>query len=320
MAGKSLVTGILTINEPSSTCTFKDAFSTNAAVAFTNTATVYTPYNFTAASVTVGNDSPWYIGYDGGTGASSSPTVTIAGGITITGASALLYVFGGTLNVGGVISQTATGGQIQFGSSVIKLPVTVSCTTLTVGNGNSINSNYSTTINLSGTGTVWNIGTTVTPTMQLSTINIVNTSATAVTFAGGGGLYRDVIFNRAASLATITITNSNNFVNLRDLGTAAHTLQFGGGTTNNILGTFDVHGSPSNPITLTRSSAAATYLQKNTGLVLCDYVSVNLLNALDYTGLTANGVFYAGPNSGVTGSTGWNTGGKVRAQSALGAG
>jgi len=45
-----------------------------------------------------------------------------------------------------------------------------------------------------------------------------------------------------------------------------------------------------------------------------------MIKTFDYFGNPASGVWYAGPNSTVTNSTGWNTGGKVRQQSALGVG
>ena len=153
-------------------------------------------------------------------------------------------------------------------------------------------------------------------------INNTNTPTSAVTFSGPvtSGQYTDLIFDRGASTATNTVLGSNSFTNFRDLGTATHILQFGGGTTNFIGDTFDVKGSPGNFITLQRSSAVTTFLQKGKGLVICDWVTVISLNALDYNGDTAIGVWYSGPNSTVTGSTGWNTGGKVRQQSALGVG
>ena len=327
MAGKSLVTGTLTVNDPSTVVNFLDNFSTNAAVAFSDASVVYTPYNFTAPSVTVGKTAYWLIGYNGTS--LFSPTVTIAGGLTITGTSTTLGILGGTLNVAGAISQTSTGGNLILGDSTAKLPVTISCTTFTVGNGNSFYNQFNTTINLSGTGTVWNMGTTLAPSMELSTINITDTSVAAITFAGGQGTYKDVIFNRGAGGGNNTINHSNSFVNLRDLGTAAHGLLFGVSATNTILGTLDVKGSPGNNITMARSTTGTAYIQKGTatggpplgaGLVLCDYVTVSLLQALDYNGNTASGVFYAGPNSTVAGSTGWNTGGKVRSQGALGVG
>ena len=328
MAGKSLVTGTLTVNDPSTTVNFLDTFSTNAAVAFSDASYIYTPYNFTAPSVAVGRTAYWLIGY-ANPPAYSSPTVTIAGGLTVTGTSATLSVYGGTLNVAGAISDTATAGFVEFGNVTAKLPVTVSCTTFTVSNGNSFFDQFDTTINLSGTGTVWNMGNTLGPSLGTTTINITDTSGAAITFNGGQGSYRDVIFNTGAGGGATTINHSNSFINFRDLGTRTHTLTFQGTTTNVIYGTFDVKGSNGNIIMIQRSTAYTAYLQKGSafggpptgaGLVLCNYVTITAVNALDWNGNTANGVFYAGPNSTVTSATGWNTGGKVRAQGALGVG
>jgi len=147
-----------------------------------------------------------------------------------------------------------------------------------------------------------------------SKIEITNTSNTAITFGGGTWPYYEVVFNRGASTATNTINGSNVFTNFRDLGTAAHTISFVGGTTQTI-GHFDVKGTPGNVVTLTRSSASATYVSKSPrGIVTCDYVTVTNLFTDDIN------TWFAGPNSTVTNSANWIAGGRVRNQGALGVG
>ena len=180
---------------------------------------------------------------------------------------------------------------------------------------------------LSGTGTAFSMAASVVIVTAgaNSKIEFTNTSATAITFAGGTWGYYEVVFNRGAGGGPNTISGSNYFMNFRDLGTLAHTLTFQATTTNIFYGTFDVKGSPGNNITILRSTTGATYLQKGSnietsGLVLCDYVNVSNVNALNYLGANASGIWYLGPNGSQTGSTGWNTGGKVRQQSALGVG
>jgi hypothetical protein len=172
-------------------------------------------------------------------------------------------------------------------------------------------------LNLSGTGTAFSAGATINmvfPTGTNSKIEFTNTSNTAITFGGGSFSYYEVVFNRGASTATNTISGSNQFVNFRDLGTAAHTISFVAASTQ-YIGHFDVHGSPGNVVTLTRSSASATYVSKSPrGIVTCDYVAVTNLFTDDIN------TWYAGPNSTVTNSANWIAGGDVRHQSALGVG
>jgi hypothetical protein len=169
---------------------------------------------------------------------------------------------------------------------------------------------------LTGTGTAFSVAATsfVNAYGVNSKIEFTNTSNTAITFGGGGMTYYEVVFNRGASTATNTISGSNYYTNFRDLGTAAHTISFVGGTTQTI-GHFDVKGSPGNVVTLTRSSASATYVSKSPrGIVTCDYVAVTNLFTDDLN------TWYAGPNSTVTNSANWVSGGDVRQQSALGVG
>lgn len=173
-------------------------------------------------------------------------------------------------------------------------------------------------LNLSGAGTAFSAGATINTVFPIginSKIEFTNTSNSAVTFGGAGFQYYEVVFNRGASTATNTISGSNAFVNFRDFGSAAHTISFGGGSTQ-YIGHFDVHGSPGNIITLTRSSASATYVSKSPirGVVTCDYVTVTNLFTDDLN------TWYAGPNSTVTNSANWVSGGDVRNQGTLGVG
>jgi len=241
----------------------------------------------------------------------------------------LLVLSRGSITCSGTFS--TANGTLYLGRNNVGVPipniseVNITCSTFSVtGTSSAIldNANIINRITCRGTGTVFSEGSTNGALSSSLTVLINNTNnpTSNTTFSGGTTLYRELIFDRGGSTAINTVNNSNTFTNLRDWGTAAHILQFGGGTTNFIDGAFDVKGSSGNLITLQRSSAVATFLQRGKGLVLCDYVTVILLNALDYDGGTAIGVWYSGPNSTVTSSTGWNTGGKVRQQSALGVG
>jgi len=225
---------------------------------------------------------------------------------TLTTAGAFAHITG-NLTVTGII--TVTG---QFSTSG---NVNITCTSVSVSGANStISISSRTIIILTGTGTVWSAPTNANSIQVLGVIKIIDTSLANITFAGGNWSYYDLIFDRGTSPNNNAITGSNYFTNLRDWGTAAHFLIFpSSGVTT--LGNLDVHGSPGNRISITRSSTTGTLLQKSpAGLVTLDYV--------DITNVPANEVntFYAGPNSTVTTSANWINEGKVRKQSALGVG
>ena len=391
MAGKVLVIGNITVNNPGTFVNFLDNFNCPLiTLTVTDSFEVKFKANFTCASITNGLTSVMYVEKDLTCGAlalsgqsvmyigylnsltryNSQVTVTT---VTFSASGASLLIYAGTFNCGTI--NISTGGIFQSFSDTVGYPITVNCTgnvscaglgsltllssstdisnifnctgTFSTGNGYfniTRSSAYFTTFTmsgtsselnlyslgmlyLSGTGTAFSMAATVNTvyTGPNSKIEFTNTSATAITFGGGSWSYWEVVFNRGAGGGPNTINNSNYFMNFRDLGTAAHILAFVGGTVNTFSGTFDVKGSPGNIINIQRSIASATYLQKGgsigtSGLVLCDYVNVINVNALNYLGAPASGIWYLGPNGSQTGSTGWNTGGKVRQQSALGVG
>jgi hypothetical protein len=378
MAGKVLVTGNITVNNPAHTVVFLDEFNCPLiSLTASDSSTITFKDNFTCSSISNGLTSFLFVGKNlncgtlalSGTGSlfigdnnaggrfNSQVTVTT---ITFTSSSATLYMYAGTLNCGNIT--IGTGGTFQCIADTIGYTVTVNCTgavtcsgggTLTIasstntpaifnctGSFSTTNGNvyiikseaYFTTFSvsgvnsqlyldilgmlyLSGTGTAFSMAAT--SSMVASTnskIEFTNATNTAITFGGGTFGYYEVVFNRGASTATNTISGSNTFINFRDLGTAAHTISFTGGTTQSI-GHFDVHGSPGNVITLTRSSTTATYVSKSPrGIVTCDYVTVTNLFTDDLN------TWYSGPNSTVTNSANWVSGGDVRQQSALGVG
>ena len=252
-------------------------------------------------------------------------TVNCTGNVTCAGLGTLTLLSSST-DISNIFNCTGT-----FSTGNGYLNITRSSayfTTFTMSGTNSELNLYSLgMLYLSGTGTAFSMAATVNTVYAglNSKIEFTNTSPSLITFAGGTWGYHEVVFNRGAGGGPNTINGSNVFMNFRDLGTLAHTLTFQATTTNIFYGTFDVKGSPGNIITIQRSTSGATYLQKGitigtSGLVLCDYVNVVSVDALNYLANSVGGIWYLGPNGSQTGSTGWNPGGKVRAQSALGAG
>ena len=236
-------------------------------------------------SITISNTAPALSEFSGSV---TAPTFTVTNGL------ARCY---GNVLVSGVI--TLTAGEFSAYSNV-------SCSTFTstgsaarlVGLGNG-------TWTLTGTGataTVWNLnaaGLSFLPGTAI--INITEVSASVITFAGAGQAYYDLRFNRGTASGNNIISASNTFTNLRDLGTATHSLIFASGTTQNV-GHFVVNGSsPSARITLSSTSATVVFnLVKNpAGLVNCD--NLNIIRCSATPALT----WYAGANSISTTATGW---------------
>ena len=379
MAGKALVTGAITINNPVATITFLDEFNCPLInVTITDSSYTFFKHNFTCAALSNGLSSYLYVeknltcttlSASGGsamwigeiqTGGRNNSIVNISGGITTTGTGPIITIRAATLTCTNI--SIGTGGIFDCNTDTLGFPVTINCTSVTLtgagtlnilssmgtpttfncsgafstGNGNvqirksiayfttftmsgagsSLNMDELGLLNLSGVGTAFSMaaGAASVSAGVNSKIEFTNTSNSSVTFGGGSWVYHEVIFNRGASTGVIGIAGSNNFTNFRDLGTAAHTVQFSAGTTQ-YIGHFDVKGSPGNIITLTRSSSTATYVSKSPrGIVTCNYLTVTNLLTDDLN------TWYAGPNSTVTNSANWVNGGDVRSQSALGVG
>lgn len=246
--------------------------------------------------------------------------------LTVSTAGTFL-VFSGNINLS---SLSTPGTYVQYAgnlvcSGAITVPgtfqatsgiVSVTCTLFTgstvncfIGIGSKCN------LTLTGTGTVFTAPTTASTVSVLGIIRITNTSITNITFAGGSWGYYELIFDRGISPNNNIISGSNTFTNLRDLGTVAHSLILTTGTTQ-IVGHFDVKGSPGNSIAIARSgtTGVATLLKSPAGLVICDWVTVTNVTAVN------TNTFYSGPNSTLTNALNWIGSGKVRNQSALGAG
>ena len=172
-----------------------------------------------------------------------------------------------------------------------------------LGNCNISSSTLGTTT-VTGTGSVWNIPSTSTVNIPNNIIRIVNTTNNAVTFSGGTNeIYGDLTFARGASTADNLISGSNTFINLRDIGTAAHTMSLATGSTQTV-GSFDVRGTPGNIVTVKSTTGIATLYKDPLGLVMSDYISVNGVTAISGSGPWT---WFAGPNSTLVNAAGWIT-------------
>lgn len=209
---------------------------------------------------------------------------------------------------------TLTSGTLYSENSTF-----VSTTFVSTASGNSrdISLNNS-SWTLIGTGTVWNVvnGGTIGGTTNDLDIYITNTSATAITFAGGDLYYRRLFIRRGAiSTNQVTISGSNGFFGLYHTGGSTQTLTFIGGSTTYILDTFAV-GSSSAVTTINSSSSTIPFnIQKSlSGLVICNNVSITRSAA------SPADTWYAINSTNVTTNTGWIFGAPSRRLGVGGAG
>lgn len=156
---------------------------------------------------------------------------------------------------------------------------------------------------LTGTGSVWSIGSSTNLTLFMGTANILlsDTSTSARTFTGGGLYYNKLTIGGTTGTSTLTITANNTFGELASTKTVAHTIQFSSNSTQTI-GKWAVTGNAGNVVTVNSSTAATAFTLSiagpaNSGI---DYLSVR-----DCTvSTTSPGEFYVGANStNVSGNT-----------------
>jgi len=163
----------------------------------------------------------------------------------------------------------------------------VGTSTISYGNGQ---------IRFSGSGTVWNLDSTVTLTGD-GPIYIENGTATAKTFVGGGRTYYDLYILSD----NVTITGSNSFDNLRvNIGGESNGLKLASGTTQTIRSEFSANGSAGYPVKLSSSVAdSAAVLWKTSGTVVESYMTIKDSVAM------GGADWYASNSTNVSGNFGW---------------
>lgn len=159
----------------------------------------------------------------------------------------------------------------------------------------------SSAISCSGTGLIWNFGTTTGLTFNsgTSTILITDTSTTSKTFSGGGLNYNNVTLP-ADGTGTISVTGGNTFNVLTLVGKSS--VIFSSSVTQTATN-FSFNGTSGNLVTITASTGGtAAILSKVAGIVCANYVSLK-----DST-VTGGASFYASNSTNVSGNTGWTFG------------
>lgn len=264
-------------------------------------------------SVTTGSDTVTLNGgarsldFTGFTGTYTNTAITLYGSLTTSSGMTLSAGSNSVTFSGSSVTQdiTTNGKTLDFPivisgtNNTVRLldNTTVGATrqtALSVGTFNANNFNFSTglffasganprtitmgsgTWTLSGTGTVWDLGTTSNLVFNKDTANIVlsNTSTTARTFAGGSLTYNTLTIGGTTGTSTLTITGNNTFDTLASTKTVAHTIRFSGGSTTTVTN-WNINGSSGNLVTLTSSSTTKfTLVKAGGGSVSLSYASV----------------------------------------------
>lgn len=273
--------------------------------------------NNVTTSITLNNTAQFYH-----TGTLTTQTFTITNGgltsfgnincTTITIGNGYGFFFNNTITLTGIF--TLTAGTLYAENSTFSSLTFVSTVS---ANSRDITLNDCSWA-LTGTGTVWNVvnGGTVIGNTNTLDIYIINTSVSAITFAGGDLYYRRLFIRRgAANTNQVIITGSNTFDGLYHTGGISQTLTFTAGTTTYIYDTFAV-GSSSASTNINSTSTGATFnlIKVNPGLVICNNVSITRSVA------TPADTWYAINSTNVAGNTGWIFGSPSRRLSSLGTG
>lgn len=126
---------------------------------------------------------------------------------------------------------------------------------------------------------------------ETSTIKVVNTDGGAVLFDGGGYTFNKLWFDRGSNTANISVLGSNTFAELKDTGTAAHSILFGTGTTQHIT-TWSIRGNIYNLITVSSNTTGThTLVKDGGGTVQTDFLTVQ------HSIATPANTWYLGVNS-----------------------
>lgn len=203
---------------------------------------------------------------------SSLVTLTLGGNLTLPATKTLTINYGGFSAVNGGNNYVISTGLLSMGAGG----------TLTLGSATHL---------LTGVGTVFTGAGTINA--NASTLKITDTSASAVTFAGGTETYNNVWFSRGASTASTTISGNNIFNDFKDDGTAAHNINFTHGTTQHVT-TFTVNGTAGNLITINSekgSTATHALVKDGGGTISSDYLNIQ------HSVATPTGTWYAGTHS-----------------------
>jgi len=220
-----------------------------------------------------------------------------------------------------VLGNTTLSGNIQHNSNTLYIKPNSTINIFAYSSSSTVNYRElylnNAIINLNAnTGNAWNIAGILQGVTYFdsgtSTINIIDSTAASLTFAGGGGRYYNLNINRSTNISGITVYTiltgiDNYFVNFRDLtilpnGVSEHYIVFPSGNYTYFWDTFQV-GNSINVTRILPSSTGVYILYKlNKGLLI--FPNVYIQNASAFS--TAIAAWYAVSGSAdVGGNSGW---------------
>jgi hypothetical protein len=157
------------------------------------------------------------------------------------------------------------------------------------------------TITCTGSGAAWAESGTVTAGTVNVSLNYVGT--TAVTFSGGTNTYNNITIATGAGNGTVTFSGAFTFANMTRTGTTARSLLFTHATIYTMTGTTFLSGADGSVMTIASTSAGTPFhLLKTSGIVICDYLSLQDSHA------EGGATWFAGPtthSTNVSGNNGW---------------
>jgi hypothetical protein len=236
----------------------------------------------------------------------------LGSGVTISGTSTQTFSGRGTItftSAGKTITfpviVDAPGGTFQLGDNFSlnnTLVLTsgtlnannfnLTCTTFDSNNGNVRTLTMGSGLwTFSGTGNVWNTGTTTNLTFNKNTANILlsSTSTNSRSFTGGLA-FNKLTIGGATGTSTFSLFGTNQFTELAATKTVAHTITLG--STPGTIDTWSVTGSSGNVVTLNSSTLGTRRTFNLTNVTSgIDYLSVRDI------GVNQTDRFYVGANS-----------------------
>lgn len=247
----------------------------------------------------------------------TNTTLSSAFGITFVGRAAntlstLGNIFQGAVTISAVSNSMSLGSELALAATrtftVFVGTFTTNNYNITCGLFDSSNTGVrsvtlgTSTITVTGTGTVWNVGTTTNLTFSgaSSTIIFTDASAASKTFSTGGAAaaYGNFIALPGGAGAIVFNSNNKSFNSLSITG--PKTVTFNAGTTYTVLSP-NFSGSSGNVVTLQSSSAGSPFiLSTPSGYVRATYASIKDSTA------TGGAYFEAVNSTNVSGNTGWN--------------
>ena len=185
-------------------------------------------------------------------------------------------------------SAVATGGSINTSdnSTFDASGYSVTATTLSAGTTSGNVRMGSGAWTLTGTGTVWQVGSSLVS--GSATITLSNNTTTARSFTAGlNNYYAKIIIGGNTSTSTTTLNSGAAYGEIASTKTVAHTIAFGTSVT---FGKWSVTGTAGNVVTITGSNVNTVVGPAVTGV---DYLAMGTWGL----STTSPGEFYAGANS-----------------------